>query len=450
MLLPYGIQTVKRADIPRIKLANLYVEKQESVPGNVILMPRPALVFNNTLGAGPNRGIACQDGSLNNDIFTVSGGTLYNNLSAIGSIGGTGNVAMSFADNSLLIANGVELYRTDGALVTQIAFPDGAGVQDVSYLGGYALAARAGSRRIYFTLDTTTWDGLDFVSAELSTGAIVGFSIVSGQLWVFCTDHTELFYLTGDSDAPIVSAQVRSFDKGALTRESITKLDNTVFWVGHDGIVYRGGDTPIRVSDHGIEERIAESNAADIAAMSYPWNGHLFYVLHLTNGTVCYDPATQQWHELESYGRTRWRAVNAILFGRTVVTGDDENGTQWLLQDGLYTDDGTPISRIFTLQINDNTFVDNLAFDCSVGQVADQNSPAGLIELRTSRDGGETWGNWKQASLGKLGHARTYARWRRLGLVDEGNMLIQVRITDPVASRISYCRVNEATSGRSR
>lgn len=450
MLIPYGIQTYKRADLPQVKLVNLYAENAESVPGKLVLLPRPALVPYQVMGAGPIQGIFYQGGVLGDHLFAVSGGKLYADQALVGDVHATTTVDMTVADDVLLVATGTALYSSDASTVTQIAFPDDAGVSSVVYLAGYAVAARALSRRLYFTLDTTTWDPLDFISAQQSTSYIVGMAIVVDQIWVFCQDHTEIFYATGDSTAPFQRVQGRVFDKGALSRDSIVNLDNTVFWIGNDGIVYRGEGVPIRVSDHGIEELIADSSPSDLIAWTYPWNGHLFYVLRTRSQTVAYDTATQQWHQLASYGEDTWRAYLGCRFSQLIVAGDDTTGQIWKLEDGLYEDNGSPMERCFTILLNDDVLVSNLALDCSVGQLPSPNSDPGVIELRTSRDGGTNWTEWRQASLGRQGQSRIYARWRRLGLVDEGNMVIQVRVTDPVASRISYARLNEVTAGRSR
>src|SRR5882672_508775 len=450
MLIPPGIGSYKRADLPQVILRNLYIEKTPLKPTETVFLPRAALTPYQMVGAGPSRGIFQKQGLAGGATFAVSGGALYNGASSIGTISGTVSVAMAAALNVVLIANGTGLYTSDGATVTPVAFPDGAGVVDVAYIGGYSIAARAGSRHIYFTLDPSTWDGLDFISAEQGTDNLVGFSIVAGQLWVFCENHTEIFATTGDADAPLQAVEGRVFDKGALTRDSIINLDNTVFWVGNDGIVYRGAGAPQRVSDHGIEERIASSAASEINAWTFPWIGHVFYALHTADGTLAYDVATQQWCELASYGRSKWRARQGQLIGRDVIAGDDETGQLWKLTDGVYQDDDAPIQREFTCIINDNGFIDNITLDCSTGQRPTPNDAPGLLEMRTSRDGGMTWRDWRDCGLGAQGKYRTRAGFNRVGLVDQGNMTIQFRLTDPVPSSVRYIKINESGAGRSR
>lgn len=450
MIIPYGIQSYKRADLPQIRLENLYVEQVPSEPNKLALLPRPGLKPYQTIGDGPIRGIFQQPGSVNGMLFTVSRRTLYAGSTSLGNISGSGRVSMAATTNVLLVANSTQLYSSDGATLDTVAFPDGAGVTSVGFLDGYALAARAGTRHVYFTLDPATWDGLDFFSAEQSTGNVIGIKIVGDALWIFCEKVTEVFVPTGDSDAPFQRVDGRLFDKGALARDSAVDLDNSVFWVGHDGIVYRGDSTPKRVSDHGIEERIAESDAADISAWAFPWFGHNFYVLNTSQGTFFFDVATQQWTSAVSYGRPRFRAAMGLLYGRTIIAGDDETNQIWALDATSMTDDDVPIERYFTVIITDSGFIDNISLDCSIGEVADNNIPPGIIEMRTSRDDGQNFLPWKQKTLGKQGHTRAIPNFRKLGFVDQGNMLIQFRITDARPSRISYIKVNEAMGGRAR
>lgn len=448
MQVAYGIGSYRRSDLPQIKLVNLFVESVPEVPGNAVLLPRPALQPHEMVGNGPCRGLFHQDGVLNDALFSLSGQTLYIGTTALGPVAGTERVAMTAADIYLLVATGDALFRSDGVTLTQVGFPDGAGVQDVAYLGGYAIAARKDSRHLYFTLDSGAWDGLDYVSAEQSTAYIVGIKVVIDQLWVFCTDHTEIFYLSGDSDAPIQRVQGRVFDKGCRSRDTIVKLDNTAFWVGNDSIVYRGENAPVRVSEHGIEELIGAS--VNVTAFAFSWVGHLFYVLQLDAGTFAYDVATKQWHQLESYDRDRWRVNSVVRVGLDYIAGDDGTGQLWKLTPDVYTDDGAPISCEFTVLENSPGFIDNVSVDCSTGTLPSPDAEPGRLEMRTSRDGGKTWLAWRRCPLGVQGKTRTRAVFRRVGLVDQGNMVLHFRLTDTVPLRVSYVRINDALGGRSR
>jgi hypothetical protein len=454
MIIPYSIASYKRSDLPQIVLRNLFAEKTPQTPNQLVLLPRGGLASYMSVGDGPIRGFYYQAGALDDALFTVSGSSLYNSTSAIGLIGGTGRVQMAATINVLLVATGDALYSSDGSTVEEVAFPDGAGAVSVAFLGGYAVAARTDSRRIYFTLDPSTWDGLDYVSTEGSAANIVGFALVADQLWVFTEDKTYVFVLTGNPDTPIQALPGRVFEKGALARDTITTLDNTVFWVGSDGIVYRADNTPLRISDNGIEELIAASSLADLGSWTYPWFGHTFLVLHTTGGTRVYDAATQQWHEVASYGRSQWRAGTGFLYGRLVLAGDTDTGQVWQV-DPTYSVDATvgppsPLERVFTILLDKPGYLDRLTIDCTVGDTEESNETPGIVELRTSRDGGMSWTEWRQVSLGYNGQYRQWPSWRGLGLVDEQGMVIQVRDTSPWPWRISNVRVNDSAGGRSR
>jgi len=130
--------------------------------------------------------------------------------------------------------------------VTTIDFPDSAGVVDVAILVLFRSRRAQESRHIYFTLDPSTWDGLDFISAEQGTDNLVGFSIVAGpSSGVFCENHTEKFATTGDADAPLHRGR-RVFDK-APSPEIAIVISIIRCLVGNDGIVYRGAGAPQRV-----------------------------------------------------------------------------------------------------------------------------------------------------------------------------------------------------------
>lgn len=442
---PYGIQTYRRYDLPQVRLVNLYVESVPQGKDQAVLLPRPALRKRSQVGNGPINGIYQQSNIAGNSLFVLSGQTLYSGATLLGTVDGSGVVQFAGADGAALLTNGASLYRSDGTAFAKVAFPDNAGVSGIVYLAGYAIASRSDSRRLYFTLDTTTWDGLDYVSAEQSTESIVGISVLVDQLMVFCKRHTEIFYVTGDADAPIQRLQGRLFDKGAKTKESIARMDNTVFWVGHDNIVYRADNQPARVSDHGIEELISKSQTA--VAWTYPWQGHLFYVLQLDNTTVAYDAATKEWHELASYGKPRWTGRIGFYALDGMIVGDESDGTLYSLDENQYADQYENIVREWTAIVEGPAFIDNLTVDISN---ADNTTAGGTLEMRTSRDNGKTWLPYRQQNLGGPGETRARGIFRRCGMVDQTGMVIGFRLSSAVASRISSIKVNDIGGGRSR
>lgn len=438
-VVPFGIQSYRRSDLPKVTLRNMYVESVPAQLGGTVLLPRPALSDPVTWGSGPANAIFQKNGAFGGDTFALSGTDLYRDGVNVGSIDISAPAQMVASDLSLVIATGGNFWRYNGTTVVAQPFPDDASVQSVAYLGGYTFAIRAQSRRIYYTLDPSTWDGLDYVSAEQSSDYGVGLMVVIDQLWVFCDQHIEIFFLTGDADAPIQRVQGRVFDKGVASRESIQKFDNTVAWLGSDGIVYRGDNAPARISDHGIEEAVTRATEA-ARAMVFTWIGHQFYVLNLGNAAYAYDAATTQWHELASYGRDTFRAW--VTAGG--LFGDLYDGSLWTLAEGVYQDNGQPIQGEFSMIVPGRGFVDRVDLSMATGQNASSDAPAGVVEMRKSRDGGNTWGPWQQKDTGILGQYRTAVHFGPQGLADANGYVFHFRITDNMARRISGLRVNDA------
>lgn len=451
---PYGAGTYGRpvAGLPEVRLVNQYAEK--SPIAGVILVARPGLVESYTLASGPVRGMFSKPGSFGGDLFVLAGTTLYRAGTAIGTVAGTSRVRMDGNELEVLIATGAGLYRTDGATVVQVATPDNSGVADVAYLASRFLFVRTGTGKIYWSdvLDGTTIDPASFATAEAMPDPLIGLQLVGDVLWLFGQSSVEFWTDTGDIDAPFAPIDGRVYSRGCAGRDTIVEADNTGIWVGEDRIVYRGGATPERISDHGIETRI---KTGDLAAWTFPIEGHRFYVLRSTAGTFAYDFATGQWSEFASAGRANWRAHVGVAVNGEVFAGDDASGAIWRLDTTAAADHGATMQRIFTAGVLHNGApvpCNNLMVDASVGQTAllsGQGSDP-LIEMRFSRDGGNTWSDWDAASLGAQGQYRTRAAWRRLGLIDRPGRVFEFRVTDPAPWQLSGVRMNEIAGGLSR
>jgi hypothetical protein len=451
VIIPYSIAAYKRADLPRIRLTNLYAEKTPASREQVALMPRPALEEYQEVGEGPIRGMYGQPGALDGALFTVSGEELYAGDQLVGDLPGTARVSMAASASELLIANDTGLYLSDGETIEAVEFPDDAGVTSVAFINGYFLAARADSQRFYWSgiLDGSTWDPLDYASAERAPDNIVAIWIVSDDVWIFGEVTTEVWISTGDGEVPFQRVEGRLYDQGCLSRDTIAKMDNSIFWVGHDFKVYRGDSQPLRVSDHGVEEAIQLSDVSDLRAWSFPWMGSVFYVLATSSGTYAYNAATGLWSNLASYEREVWRAHLGVFLAGEVIAGDDEEGKLWRLSNSLLLDGDAPIERRFTVLEPNALFLDNLLVDASTGE-AQVDDSGNIAEVRLSRDYGNTFGTWMPASLGAQGQYRARLVWRRLGMIDGDGAVLDFRMSDPQLFRVSSVRMNEPLGGRGR
>lgn len=456
---PFGISAYLRRDARSVNIIvrNVYLEKSpENQVDGLVRISRPGLSLFGTFGLGPIRGIFKQLGSINNVYLVVSGRQLYSVTSTgagtlIDTIGGSHRVNFAANATKVLIATGGTLYSTDGMTLSIVPMPDNILVSSVEYVNGYFLITIVNSQRIYFIRPgETSPDALSFFSAEYAPDNLVCGRKIGDEYWAFGDSTIEPHAGTGNPDEPFQRIQGRLYDKGCANRDTIAKLDNTLFWVGKDGTVYRADATPIRVSDFGIEERLRKGDQASFRAWAFEYSGHSFYCLTIgEEGTFLYDVSAQGWVEWNTYGRDIWRChVGIQTDGQTIVAGDSISGDVWQIDPTQTRDGGNlPIIRelIGGLPITGaskpcNSFSANVA----TGWTREARASLPSMEMRYSDDGGNLWGQWLPCDLGRRGQYGQEVAWRRLGMMKQPGKIFHIRCGDDTVYRFSYARVNEA------
>ena len=465
------------------RTVNLYAEVDESgngKDGNVAaFIGTPGKRKLITLGNGPIRGFY---NASNGQFFCVSGSTLYRINTDLGSAATIGTVSgtsgrVSFADNGTvlcLVASGAGFIHTfNSGTVSQITDPDFYATDSVAFLDGYFVFNRRGTGQFFISgLYGTDFDALDFATAEASPDRLVGVVANNRELWMFGTKTIEIFYNSGDVTFPFNRQGGAVIEKGCSNFNTISKLNNTLFWLGSDeqgaGVVWMAnGYTPKRISNHAVEFAIQSYNVANASAYSYEQEGHYFYCLNFptANTTWCYDLTTDMWHERcytdpDTGEQERDRAECFGFFSNTRIVGDWEDGRVYALDLDWYRDDTDAIKRIRTSphtasDLND-VFFTTFQIDMDVGVGLDgiplsvdplvQTGQQPQAMLRWSDDGGRTWSNEQWREIGPLGSYRTRVKWQRLGRGRD--RVWQLVITDPVKIAIVGAYF-DAQAGRS-
>lgn len=443
---PLGSAPARSKPVSSQRLVNMYPQKSpEGAASEFWLVGCPGLRKVLDLPTMPVRGEITFGGVL----YAVGGDTLYrvaadNTATAMsGSLIPDGPLTMAAGKNQLVLTaggNGYWINKTNAFLV-RITDPDFPGASSVSYLDGYFIFTSP-DNDIWFIsglLDAIDFDALDFASAESQPDKLLRVLVTHREVWLFGSETTEIWTDTGAADFPFERYSPAAIDRGLMAALSAANLDNTSFWVGDDGIVYRAdGYTPLAVSTPEVSKAIGDcATPADMVGLTWTQEQHVFYALRIPGvGTWVFDAATQEWHERETFGRDIWRVgCYASAYGRHYV-GDDTTGGIYLFDFGVQVDGDAPLAwEIITTPLwnEDERFIVSrfqADFEVGVGLTTGQGSdPQAMLQI--SRDGGYTYGNEQWRSLGKIGERKKRVLWRRQGQFRQP-AVAKIRITDAV------------------
>jgi hypothetical protein len=438
---------------------NLYPVLDEYGKETASLYGTPGLSLFATAGNNPNRGMFR---SANGRVFAVNGSDLYE-INANGtttSLGtfltSSGSVSIAEGLTQLAVCDGVNVYELVYAtdVFTKVNDPDLPSAGFITNIDGYFIVAENNTGRFYISAinNLTSWDALDFATAESDPDILISAVNAAGQLWLLGNKTTEIWTNTGSSAFPFARISGAVMQTGLIAKHSAIELDNSIFWVGKDrfgeGVVYRAnGFTPQRVSTTPIEKRIQESNDKEnIVAFAYQEQGHLFYVL--TGGgletSLVLDLTTNLWHErafLNQFGNFDQCLANSHVyaFNRHLV-GDRLSGNIYEMALGIYTDNGSIIARerVYThISEEDRRIRFNkldIGFETGVGLQSGQGSDP-VCTLEVSKDGARTWSDPQEKPIGKVGEYQKKVSFKRLGVAEQ--MTFRLRIAEPVKVAIT-------------
>lgn len=395
------------------RLVNVY---PQPIPGKsgIELVGAPGITRHVTL-IGGGRGLHVMRGKL----YAVAGTSLYDVTSGVAVGLGTvpGSSVLSLADNGTQLVTDTGYY-SDGSTVAQITDADLVPLEAVDFCDGYIVAVESDSGRFVGSAlnDATDWDGLDFATAEGSPDELATLIVDHRQVILFGTASTEIWYNSGASGFPFERLAGGFLEIGCLAKRGVCKADNSVFWLASDRTIRRlSGSTPVRVSQHGIEEKLAElADVASCVAFSYTWQGHINVAFRFPTACFVFDVTAGEWHERESYESSTWNIVDAAeLNGRVYVQHTD--GSVGYLSDAVTEFGETQLYR-WTYQ---NVAAPRRLFHSSfelllkTGDVAANVTP--YADLEISDDGGNTWHFLPRRELGVQGAYRQKVRWHALG-----------------------------------
>lgn len=382
--------------------------------------------------------------------LVVSGNTLFSVspsgiASSLGAIPGVGRVSMAHnqvtGGNQVAIATGTGgyVYDTTTSTLSQITDDGFPGAISFDYIDSYIVGVEP-AKRFAFTsdlADATSYNTLDRYEAEGSPDKIVGQIVTHREWWLMGERTIEPFQNTGAATGTFQRAQGLVMERGLASTFAVAVLDNSVFWLGNDGSVYRAnGYSPVRISTTAMEQAIAGLNWSQAFAFTFEDRGiKVFYLTFPDGQTWGYDVATNEWHRRQSKGLSRWRINTLTPWNGGWYAGDYSNGKIYKLDWSRQDEDGAVMERrrvTGVLADSQNAVIINgleLVVDTGLARHA-----INAIDIRYSKDGGRNWSDWRKLSMGETGDFVQRLQMRRFGRGRQ--WVFDVRVTDPAPADV--------------
>lgn len=442
--LKYGISTYDRdrGNLPKLPVINMTAE-ESPIEESPVLQSRPGLInTGTTLGAGPVKALFQIDGVLGGERYAVSAGRLYKNATDLGAIDGAGPTKIAGFENRLFACAGASVWDYDGTTLTTVATPGSFSVTSICIGTSRLIVINKDTGKFYWSdVLSDVVDALSFATAENSPDKLKECLFIGDTLHLFGSETVEFWPASSaDPNLPYMPLVGKTFQIGIRDTGCATGFATTFAWItNHNQICV--GDPQNIVSNASLEEKLSQSVSASL------WTFYLdsveYLAVTLDDSTWVFSKRASTWTTFESYGQTNW--IPRCYAGNVFGSGIDGRLVQW---SSTYDDFGDLLERRFRagLPLTDGTIPLYLvALKTNPGQTSyltgTYSDPT--VELKYSKDGGETWSDYKAQSLGAAGKFRKLIRWTSLGFFGNPGLLLDFRVTDPVPFRVSDLTANE-------
>lgn len=343
-----------------------------------------------------------------------------------------GNVTIISDENdNVLFSDGETAYhyaQASGQWTLPVTPSD---VGTLAFIGGYGVYNEPGTGRWYYSdiNDLTTWNALNFFTAEGDADYLVRVFVDKNELLFFGTDTLEFWRLVGGDDVFRYNTYAQ---RGCLAAFSVAAEDNSVFWLANDKTVCRiDGYRPAIISNPVISEWVeAAPNPEEARAFIYTFRGHKFYVLTFPGyGSRQFDISNGIWSTARTWDEDEWtimgghgRAVDYYLTPSAIVSLDGTVNTD----EGGILERGSVSAPIYFG--GDRFTIPEVFLDVEVGRVAEGSDEPQLM-IQCSKDG-ETFGTIRHRGLGDTGNYRRRVVARNFGQAREASF--KITVTDDV------------------
>lgn len=453
------------------KSASLPLSAQECVNWYPNISEVPTLNQESLLGTPGIELLATSGGPLeanrggiemDNKPYFVNGGSLYRldetilpgstsyTMTELGAVSGSGRVSMASNGTQLFIlVPGGEAFIYNHVLDTfeQVQDPDfyaNGNPQHVVFIDGYFVCTTDTRKFICSAInDGTSWNALDFGSAESDPDDVIAPIVYRNQLFIAGRQTMEAFQNIGGTGFPFQRTGL-FLQKGVHAPFSLINTQDSFMFIGggeneSPAIWALAGNDTQKLSTIPIDtvlRDLSQSDLENVFAWTYGQNGAYFVGFTLPDTTLVLDLATNRWHERKSLiedGLKAYRVSSICRAYNKVICADTQDGRAGEITPAVYREYGnTIIRRIATQPFQNNMkslFVPSVELTVESG-VGNTDAPEPLVMMEKSNDG-KTWSDGRLRSIGKIGEYRKRAIWRRNGRVGRFT-LFRFTLTDAV------------------
>lgn len=364
------------------------------------------------------------------EVYFIAGDTLYSAVESglwtaldAGSLPASGIISMADNGTELMIVDGENGWIWNGSVLFQIADADFKASDSCAFMDGYFICVEKDSPRFFLSAlyDGTTYEPEQFATAESAPDDLIKCLVDNRELWLFGDFSTEVWWNAGET-FPFARIPGATMNIGCAAKESPATINNTVFWLGSDRLVYRADAyQPANIANEGVAQAIAGYDViSDAVAYCYEEEGHYFYVLSFPSepATWVYSINNGKWHErwTESFGRHAGQYHVYAWSNNYICDFRDTPLIHKMSMDNI-TDYGTPIRRIRSTTAyssgGNHAFWAKVGLECNSGDSKQGEVPQ--VMFRYSDDGGRTWSNEIWQPFGRVGDYRTRVEYGPLG-----------------------------------
>lgn len=392
----------------------------------------PGLRLRLALGNLPIRGVHNAEGQL----FVVAGQTLFEvftnwTTANRGSIPGVQRVSIAHnkfggghaTAKEVSIDNGISryVYNTQTQSLAQVTDPGFAGSSIADACDGFTTGIDPQGRFWFISnlYQATQYLTTDRQDAESAPDLIRSQIVVNREVMIFGARTIEFFRNTGAQRNTFQRLDGTEMTVGIAAPHARALADNTVFWLGNDGFVYRlNGHSEQRISTRPVEQAIRARNLAGFFCTVFESDGHTVIYFNSNDGeSFGFDVATGLWHSRKTHGLKRWRVAHIVDWNGLIIGADYANGNVYTLEWEVYTENLRPMVATRVTGVSHQN--QNRVKQPEVEIVIDAgNKPGGsdrVIMVDHSDDGGRNWSNIKYLDMGQVGQYTKRQRARRTG-----------------------------------